>query len=161
MGTNVLKNTKMFLFFCSIVLLIESIHCHSKKWQQAAHIVSQMDFYTKTLLLHGVHGDYVGNVPAIPKFNIPVMTMEDGPQGVADGTKKTTEWPSALTVTASFSRQNMHAWGEAMAREQREKGTMVMLGPMVNLARVPVDGRAFESTGEDPFLSSILVKPLI
>lgn len=30
---------------------------------------------------------------------------------------------------------------------------------MVNIARVPVDGRNFESFGEDPFLSSEMVKP--
>lgn len=33
-----------------------------------------------------------------------------------------------------------------------------MLGPMVNLARVPQGGRNFESLGEDPFLSSRLVE---
>ena len=32
-----------------------------------------------------------------------------------------------------------------------------MLGPDVNLARVPWSGRVFETNGEDPFLSAALV----
>lgn len=34
------------------------------------------------------------------------------------------------------------------------QGTNVMLGPMNNIARVPVDGRNYESTGEDPYLAA-------
>ncbi len=32
------------------------------------------------------------------------------------------------------------------------KGTNVNLGPMMNIARVPVHGRTFEGFGEDPYL---------
>lgn len=39
----------------------------------------------------------------------------------------------------------MRRYGEALAEEQRGKGTNVMLGPMVNIARVPHGGRNFES----------------
>eukprot|EP01113_Clastostelium_recurvatum_P036459 TRINITY_DN51_c0_g1_i3.p1 TRINITY_DN51_c0_g1~~TRINITY_DN51_c0_g1_i3.p1 ORF type:complete len:594 (-),score=131.29 TRINITY_DN51_c0_g1_i3:146-1858(-) len=41
-----------------------------------------------------------------------------------------------------------------MAVEQRGKGTNVMLGPMMNIARVPQGGRNFESFGEDPYLAA-------
>ena len=44
-----------------------------------------------------------------------------------------------------------------MAVEQSMKGTNIMLGPMINIARVPFGGRNFESYGEDPFLTSTLV----
>ena len=40
--------------------------------------------------------------------------------------------------------------GCPMAVEQRGKGTHVMLGPGLNLARVPLNGRNFEYFGEDP-----------
>jgi beta-glucosidase len=66
-----------------------------------------------------------------------------------------------LSAIASFDRKAFHEFGKAMGGEQRAKGTGVMLGPMVNLARVPLDGRAFESTGEDPILSSKMIAPLI
>eukprot|EP01127_Copromyxa_protea_P012575 TRINITY_DN3300_c0_g1_i5.p1 TRINITY_DN3300_c0_g1~~TRINITY_DN3300_c0_g1_i5.p1 ORF type:complete len:594 (+),score=128.70 TRINITY_DN3300_c0_g1_i5:106-1782(+) len=41
------------------------------------------------------------------------------------------------------------------------KGTNIALGPMVNIARVPVGGRNFESFGEDPYLSSQMVVPQV
>ena len=48
----------------------------------------------------------------------------------------------------------MHQYGIMLAEEQFGKGTNVMLGPMVNIARVPYGGRNFESFGEDPHLSA-------
>ena len=36
-----------------------------------------------------------------------------------------------------------------------------MLGPMVNLARVPLGGRNFESTGEDPLLAGRMAASVI
>jgi beta-glucosidase len=64
--------------------------------------------------------------------------MEDGPQGVADGTKGVTCWPSALTVTQSWDSELFYNWSYAMGIEQKLKGSDVMLGPMMNLARVPL-----------------------
>eukprot|EP00026_Physarum_polycephalum_P004175 Phypoly_transcript_04192.p1 GENE.Phypoly_transcript_04192~~Phypoly_transcript_04192.p1 ORF type:complete len:642 (+),score=81.05 Phypoly_transcript_04192:243-1928(+) len=45
-----------------------------------------------------------------------------------------------------------------MAVEQKGKGTNVMLGPDINLARVPLGGRIFEMFGEDPTLTATLVE---
>lgn len=104
---------------------------------------------------------YVGNVPATPRLGLPPISLEDGPQGVADGLLNVTQWPSQLTVSQSWSPDLFHAWGIAMGVEQKRKGTNVMLGPDVNLARVPWSGRVFETMGEDPFLASALVDPLV
>jgi len=51
----------------------------------------------------------------------------------------------------------MNEYGAAMGREQWLKGTNVMLGPGVNLARVPWCGRNFEYQGEDPLLAARMV----
>lgn len=59
-------------------------------------------------------------------------------QGVSDGVLKVTAWPSALTVVAAWDRHKMHEYTKAICREERDKGTNVWLGPMVNLARVPM-----------------------
>jgi beta-glucosidase len=126
----------------------------SQARQQANKIVAQLSFSEKVSLLHGTPGAYAGQTAAIPRFNIPPVTMQDGPQGVADGAFGATEFPGTLTVAANFDAASAHAFGAAMAQEQRAKGSVVLLGPMVNLARVPVGGRNFESTGEDPVLAS-------
>ena len=42
------------------------------------------------------------------------------------------------------------------------KGANVLLGPDVEVLRVPVSGRSFETiSGEDPFLGSALVNPFV
>ncbi len=68
-----------------------------------------------------------------------------------------TAWPSALTVVMSWDPNAMYEFGRAMGAEQFIKGTNVMLGPAMNLARVPWGGRTFEYTGEDPHLAGIMV----
>ena len=55
----------------------------------------------------------------------------------------------------------MYEYAKAMAIEHKIKGTNVVLGPMVNIARVPQGGRTFESFGEDPFLAATMVKPYV
>jgi beta-glucosidase len=57
----------------------------------------------------------------------------------------------------SWDPELMYAFGEGMGREQYLKGSNVMLGPGVNLARVPWNGRNFEYQGEDPWLASVMV----
>ena len=58
----------------------------------------------------------------------------------------------------AWSPELMEKWGEAMGAEQRAKGTNVMLGPDVNLARVPWSGRVFETMGEDPKTGSPILR---
>ena len=96
------------------------------------------------MMIHGSPGGYVGNVPPITLSDgtvIPPINLEDGPQGVADGVGSVTAWPSALTVVQSWDPSMMYKYGSAMGREQWLKGTNVMLGPGVNLARIPWCGR--------------------
>ena len=73
------------------------------------------------------------------------MYLLDGPQGPADGVTKVTCWPSTLTVVASWDLDLMRQYGAALGKEQLTKGTNIMLGPMVNIARVAHGGRNFES----------------
>lgn len=88
-------------------------------------------------------------------FSLPPQNLEDGPQGVADGVTQVTAWPSALTVTQSWDPDMLYAFGQAMGQEQAIKGTNIMLGPGMNLCRVPWGGRTFEYVGgEDPVLGS-------
>lgn len=101
-------------------------------------------------------------VPENKKAGIPPINLEDGPQGVADGASLVTAWPSALTVTMTWDVSAMEQWGAAMGAEQTIKGTNVMLGPAVNLARVPWAGRNFEYMGEWPNRlsdSALLISP--
>ncbi len=56
----------------------------------------------------------------------------------------------------------MQLWGQAMGDEFYRKGANILLGPGLNLARVPLNGRNFEYlSGEDPYLGYQLVQPLV
>ncbi|MGS0827415.1 glycoside hydrolase family 3 C-terminal domain-containing protein [Shewanella sp. 0m-8] len=51
--------------------------------------------------------------------------------------------------------------GAVLGSEARHRGKDLILGPGVNLARLPLYGRNFEYLGEDPYLASKLVVPQI
>lgn len=121
-----------------------------------------MNTTEKVNMLQGAHGQAgqhnwaTGNNNGCPRLRIPQLHLEDGPNGVADNVGEVTTFPSSLTVAASWDRELLHRYGAAVGREQRGKGMNVMLGPGVNLARVPQGGRNFEYLGEDPVLTSEL-----
>jgi beta-glucosidase len=112
-------------------------------------------------MVHGSSSHYAGYVQPVPRLNIPALVLQDGPQGVGDGARNVTCWPSALTIVASWDVDNMYRFAAGVAREERRKGVNIWLGPMVNIARVPFGGRNYESFGEDPYLSSQMVRSSI
>ncbi len=127
----------------------------------------------KLAMLHGADkefddgtltGDrYVGNVMGNKRLGIPQLNLNDGPQGFRGRSPGiSTAWPAALSVAASWSRDTMFQWGQAMGQEFREHGANVQLGPGVCVARVPTNGRNFEYlSGEDPYLGFTLAQPAI
>ena len=91
------------------------------------------------LLSHPPSPPDVGDTPAITLADgtvIPAWHLHDGPQGVANGNKDVTCWPAALTAVQSWDPELMYQFGAAMGLEQYKKGSNVMLGPGVNLARL-------------------------
>lgn len=67
-----------------------------------------------------------------------------------------------MTVGASWDRSLIERWGKAMGKEFYDKGANVQLGPGLNIARVPTNGRNFEYlSGADPYLGEQLVQPLV
>lgn len=106
----------------------------------ASAVLAKMNLTQKLMMVHGAGGSYVGDTPYIVLDDgtvIPALHEHDGPQGVANGNTDVTCWPAALTVVQTWDPALMYAYGAAMGREQYLKGTNVMLGPGVNLARLP------------------------
>lgn len=146
----------------ALLLLLGLGACYAQSpREQALAMLAKMNQTEKLAMVHGWGGPYVGDVPANTRLGIPAINLEDGPQGVADGVNEVTCWPSSLAIAAAWDEINMFTWASAMATEQKMKGTNVMLGPDINIARVPLGGRIFEMFGEDPFLTSTLVVPSV
>ncbi|RUS30945.1 glycoside hydrolase superfamily [Jimgerdemannia flammicorona] len=148
------------------ILAVQTIHAIDEKpWldaslpytKRADLLLYAMNLDEKLTLVHGIGGQYVGNVPNNTRLAIPALHLQDGPQGVAGRVTNVTAFPSVLTVTAAWDPSLMELFASAIAVEQRIKGANVMLGPMINIARIPVGGRNFESMGEDPYLAARLV----
>ncbi len=89
---------------------------------------------------------------AIERLGIPPMNMTDGPVGVR--WDEATAFPVGIAMAATWEPELIYKLGYAIADEVKAKGRHVILGPCVNIARIPMGGRNFESFGEDPFLTS-------
>jgi len=89
---------------------------------------------------------------AIDRLGIPPLNMTDGPLGVRWG--NSTAFPSGIMMGATWNPELISKLGSSIAQEVKAKGRHVILGPCVNIARIPMGGRNFESFGEDPYLTS-------
>jgi beta-glucosidase len=99
---------------------------------------------------------YVGHLAAIPRLCLPGLNLEDGPQGVADGVPGVTQLPAPMALASTFDTNFAHRYGDVVGAEERGKGADVNLGPTINIVRDPRWGRAFETYGEDPYLSGTM-----
>ncbi len=87
--------------------------------ERALKLVQNMTIFEKLELLHGSAGEYVGNVAGNLRLGIPSLNMNDGPQGFRDDAHPgtSTQWPSALTIAATWDLDIANAWGSAMGEE--------------------------------------------
>ena len=90
----------------------------------------------------------------MPRLDLPPLYLTDGPVGVRQG--PSTALPSSLALAASFNRALARRDGALVGNEAKLKGNDVVYAPTINLLRTPLWGRAFESLGEDPFLTARL-----
>ena len=128
-------------------------------------LIKLMTLTEKLGLLHGSASNYTGATTAIARLGVPRLLLNDGPQGFRapeslDGTS--TAFPSGLAVAATFDDQLAATWAATIASEFAKKGATVLLGPGLNVARVPVNGRNFEyCSGEDPYLGARMAASIV
>ncbi|GAA07315.1 glycoside hydrolase family 3 protein [Acetobacter tropicalis NBRC 101654] len=122
-------------------------------------IISRMTLSEKLGLLDGggrSDARCVGYTRGVKRLGVPALCMGDGPAGVGNGLTSVTIFPAPISVAATWDTALAKQYGEAQAEEQKGKGRNVALLPTVNILRTPLWGRAAETLGEDPFLSSML-----
>jgi beta-glucosidase len=104
-------------------------------------------------------GEDAWHVPGIDRFAIGRLKLSDGPAGVRGarfvGTTSLS-FPCGVALGAMWDPQLVQRVGEALAEEARTKRVHVVLGPTINIQRVPLAGRTFECFSEDPYLTSRL-----
>jgi beta-glucosidase len=125
--------------------------------QRAEEILSQMTLDEKIAYIGGTNNFYIR---AIPRLNLPEIKMSDGPMAARnDG--PTTAYPAGIALAATWDTNMAMEIGEALGRDCRARGVNILLGPAVNIYRSPLCGRNFEYMGEDPFLASTMVAPMV
>jgi beta-glucosidase len=111
----------------------------------------------KLLLLSGRD---VWHTNGVDRLGIPVVKLVDGPNGArgADGNHgpTSTSFPVGAAMGATWDPELMEEVGKALGEQADAKGASVLLGPTVNIPRVPNAGRNFECFSEDPLLSGLL-----
>ncbi|HVE68298.1 MAG TPA: glycoside hydrolase family 3 C-terminal domain-containing protein [Solirubrobacteraceae bacterium] len=106
-----------------------------------------------TGVLGGDH-THTGTSNGVPRVGLPPVYFSDGPVGPRQGLS--TAQPIPMGLAATFDPRLANLAGQIVAAEARGKGNDVVLAPTVNILRTPRWGRAFETYGEDPFLSGRL-----
>ena len=128
-------------------------------------LLGRMTLEEKVSLLSGAN--WMESV-AIPRLGIPAVKMADGPMGIrswlgssaitsAPGAKQifsSTAFPAGIAVAATWDPEIAQQVGQAIGEEMKSIGRNMILGPTVNIQRVPLWGRNFEGYGEDPYLAS-------
>ncbi|MBN1783246.1 glycoside hydrolase family 3 C-terminal domain-containing protein [bacterium] len=98
-------------------------------------------------------GGYRGfNIRGYDHLGIPEIRFADGPVGVRNY-GKSTAYPASITLAASWDKKLAYDIGKAIGSEARAKNVHVVLGPAMNIYRMPLCGRNFEYLGEDPYLA--------
>lgn len=138
--------------------------------QDVEKLLGQMTLKEKVSLTHA-SGKF--HVNAIERLGIPEMWLSDGPHGVRHQIQRhswdsagwdddhATYLPHLTSVAASWDLDMAYLHGQVLGAEARERKKDFILGPGVNLARLPLYGRNFEYMGEDPILAAKLVVPQI
>jgi beta-glucosidase len=122
--------------------------------ERAEKLLSQLTLEEKIRLLAGDSYDGM-STEDVPRLHIPKLIMADGPQGIrAHG--PACSFPSGIALAATWDPHLAYLYGEALGREARARDIHIQLGPGVNIARIPLNGRNFEYYGEDPYLTGVM-----
>ena len=133
--------------------------------KQIDGILSQMTLEEKVNMLHAKHMFISAGVE---RLGIADMIYADGPFGIREEMQpdgwmglgwendKATFFPTGSALAATWSPELAYKYGTGMAKEARLRGKDMLLGPAINIQRIPTGGRTYEYLSEDPFLSSKL-----
>lgn len=164
---------KTYRILPALLLGVLTLSCSADKLPQQKllendkkinQIIAGMSLEEKVAMLHGKS---IMSSEGIPRLGIQEMRYADGPFGireeVGDGfrplgwtTDSATYFPTGSALAATWSEELAYQYGHGMGVEGRLRGKDVILGPAINIQRLPVGGRTYEYLSEDPYLAARL-----
>lgn len=161
-------------FFFLLVPALLAVSCSTSRAPQDKltvndkkidQLIAQMTLEEKVNMLHSKTNM---SSAGVERLGIADMHYADGPfgireEGVPNGFQSAgwkldsaTYFPTGSALAATWSREMAYLYGTGMGTEARLRGKDVILGPAVNIQRLPVGGRTYEYLSEDPILSAAL-----
>ncbi|MBR6369670.1 MAG: glycoside hydrolase family 3 C-terminal domain-containing protein [Bacteroidaceae bacterium] len=161
---------KIFLFVTVTFLAAVSVAGQSKQAKLTVNdkkidkIIKQMTLEEKVEMLHS---KTIMSSEGVPRLGIQDIKYADGPFGIreelGDGFRplgwtndSATYFPTGSALAATWSPELAYQYGHGMGVEGRLRGKDVILGPAINIQRLPVGGRTYEYLSEDPMLAAAL-----
>ena len=133
--------------------------------QRINSLIKEMTLEEKIDMLHGKN---MFSSAGIERLGIADIEYADGPFGIREEmephswnsahltTDSATFFPTGSALAATWSTEWAYAYGRGMSREARLRGKDMILGPAINIQRIPTGGRTYEYLSEDPLLSGML-----
>jgi beta-glucosidase len=125
---------------------------------------AKADDLTEAEILSLFAGRDAWHLEGVGRLGIPPLQVADCGHGVTlviPPYGSTTCFPTSVGMAATWNPELLREVGRALGREARAKGLGMLLGPMVNLHRLPCGGRNYESFSEDPVLAARLAAALV
>ena len=166
-----MKRKTMWAWALSATMLV----CGSASAQQTnpllqneakiTEIIKSMTLEEKVNMLHGKH---MFSSAGVERLGIADIEYADGPFGIREEmephswnsinlkTDYATFFPTGSALAATWSPEVAYQYGKGMAIEARLRGKDMILGPSINIQRLPTGGRTYEYLSEDPLLSGEL-----
>ena len=163
---------KVFLFIASAVLVASACNGPvspqdrlTANDQKINELIAQMTLEEKVNMLHSKTNM---SSAGVERLGIADMNYADGPFGIREEGQpngfmsagwtldSATYFPTGSALAATWSEELAYKYGTGMGKEARLRGKDVILGPAVNIQRLPVGGRTYEYLSEDPILSAAL-----
>lgn len=128
-------------------------------------IIEQMTLEEKVNMLHG---KTMFSSAGVERLGIPDLYYADGPFGIREEleakswrplgltTDSATFFPTGSALAATWDKDIAYQYGKGMAIEAKLRGKDMILGPAMNIQRLPTGGRTYEYLSEDPYLSGQL-----
>ncbi len=129
------------------------------------NLISRMTLREKIDMIHG-NGFFTS--AGVKRLGIPEFHYTDGPFGVREElhndswaplgltTDSATFMPTGSALAATWDTSLARKYGRTLGQEARARGKDMLLGPAVDIDRIPFNGRTFEYLSEDPVLNAAM-----
>ncbi len=169
-GISLRRIASAILFIPAMACAQTYLDANAPLEERVKDALSRMTLHEKVML---THAQSKFSSAGVPRLGIRQLNYSDGPHGAREeidwNSWNPAHWtndscvafPTLTCLASTWNRELSALYGNAVSEEFAYRGKDVMLGPGLNIARMPLNGRSFEYMGEDPYLTGEMAVPYI